>query len=223
MDSIWDDTLKRFKEENPNGIETRSSSENTLEKQKPFFASLLDSAFSNNNAKMISEMEAIFRRVLDEKEETRRKEFKDLVKATNEKLLDLNIVNDRLDTAARQDNLILIGQEEPAHNYTQYGYETQEELENLLIDAALKAEISLRPEDISMAHRIGRKPITAGGAPKKKPDGTKVARPILYKFIKRAKNIEILRAKKSLKNDHSIKFAEDVTPQRKKLCEYVTF
>ena len=72
MDSIWDDTLKRFKEENLTGLgkETGSSSENTLEKQKPFFASLLDSAFSNNNAKMMSEMEAIFRRVLDEKEET---------------------------------------------------------------------------------------------------------------------------------------------------------
>ena len=130
-------------------------------------------------------------------------------------------MNDRLDTATRQDNLILIGQEEPPQNYTQYGRETQEQLENIIIDAALKAEITIRPEEISSAHRIGRKPITSGGAPKKNRDGTKVARPILYKFNKRAKKIEILRAKKALKNDHSIKVAEDVTPQRKKLCEYV--
>ena len=231
VDNIWDTTLKRYKEENLTnvGMETRSSSvietDNTLEKQKPFFSSLLNSAFSNNNAlvhrQMMIEMEAIFRRVLDEKEESRKEEINGLVKATNGKLLDLNIINDRLDTNTRQDNLILIGQEEPSNNYTQYGYETQEELENLLIEAASKVDIIIKPEEISTAHRIGRKPVTPGGAPKKNRDGTKVARPILYKLNKRAKKTEILRAKKALKNDHDIKVAEDVTPQRKKLCEYV--
>ena len=132
VDTIWDDTFKKYKDENPTslGKETRASpvieSDAILEKQKPFFSNLLSTAFSGNNEKirsemrneMMSDMEAIFRRVLDEREETRLTEIRTLKTSINDKLLDLNIINDRLDASNRQDNLLLIGYEEPSKNYT---------------------------------------------------------------------------------------------------------
>ena len=46
-----------------------------------------------------------------------------------------------------------------------------------------------------------------------------MARPILFKFSKKAKRSELFKNKKDLRTDHSIKIAEDTTPLRRALCE----
>ena len=135
-------------------------------------------------------------------------------------LMKQEIKMDKIDALSRQDHILLIGHTEPNKNYDRNGRESQEELENILQAAGQKVNITINPEDISVAFRLGNNHKDADGTPKFYK-GKKVARPILYKFTKRSKRTELLKAKKDLRNSHSIKIGEDTTPLRRALCEYV--
>ena len=138
-----------------------------------------------------------------------------------EKLLDQTIAMDKLDAMNRQDNIILIGQEEHPSNYERFGRESEDILEGYLINAAEKVGVTIKPEEISYAYRIGSGHKEKNHTPKKRANGDNVARPILFRFAKRAKRVELLKTKKKLKEDHGIKIAEDATPLRKALCDFV--
>ena len=139
----------------------------------------------------------------------------------NNKLIDYKLDHDRLDAANRLDHIILHGHSEPNKNYQPKGYETQEELESYIIEAAGKVGIEIKSEHISFAHRIGKKPVNASGGPKLRENGSRFARPIIFKLVKRAMKEAIMRQKKTLKDDHNINISEDQTPLRRALCEYV--
>ena len=138
-----------------------------------------------------------------------------------EKVLNQTLLMDKMDATIRQDNVILIGQKEPASNYERYGRESENDLEGYLIDAAGKVGITIKPEEISFAYRIGSGHKEKNQAPKRRSNGENVARPILFRFAKRAKRVELLKAKKKLREDHGIKITEDATPLRKALCDFV--
>ena len=219
-----EDSLKLFKDENTESIgkDTRTTAaiemNEILEKQKPFFANLLGFMIRSNNEIMMSNMESMLRRIIDEKDAERHTEIQKIRSDTSDKTLDLVLKIDKLETQNRQDNIILFGHEEPVGNYSAYGRESVEELENILINAAEKVSVQLNPDHISEAFRMGKPP---RGPPKFTSSGTKVARPIMYKLIKRSKKTELLRAKKNLKTDHNIKIAEDTTQIRKSLCDFI--
>ena len=127
---------------------------------------------------------------------------------------------DRVETYIRQDNIILIGHEEPNSNYTTYGRESTDELENILIDVGNKVGVTIDRNHISDAFRLGKRPVNSDGSPKTRRDGiTKVCRPILFKILKRSTRTNLLQKKKTLKDNHGIKIGEDVTPMRKALCD----
>ena len=110
-DNIWDETFKKYQDENITNIGkgTRKTeaikTDEILETQKPFFSTLMSSWFCHNNAIMLKMMEDVVRKVISE-------EIKGVNECTNKKLIDLTIKNDNLDSANRQDNLIILGHEE---------------------------------------------------------------------------------------------------------------
>ena len=119
VENIWDASLKKYREGNTTlGKDTRTSegikTDEILETQKPFFSSIMNSMFCHNNAEIMKMMEIVMRRVM-------REENQGIKTSINTKLIDLTIENDRLDSLNRQDNLIVVGYEEPAKNYDQYG------------------------------------------------------------------------------------------------------
>ena len=133
--------------------------------------------------------------------------------------LDQKLNIDKIETYNRQDNIILFGHEEPDKNYTPFGRETQEEIENVLIDAGNKISLSIDRNHISDGFRLGKRPTNLDGSPKTREDGTRFARPIFFRLNKRFTRTALLRSKKTLKETHGIKIAEDITPMRKGLCD----
>ena len=219
VDTIWENSFKKYKDEtNTNiGRVTRNSEEiktdEILENQRPFFSSVFTSMFSHNNMEMMKMMELLIRKVVTEVNQG-------LISNTNNKLIDLAIENDRLDSINRLDNILVIGHIEPDKNYDQYGRETQDELENILINAANKVDIEIKREEISIAYRVGKRPILVDGQPKLRRGGDQFACPIFFKLNKRAKKAMILSEKKNLKDTHGIRIADDVSPMKKKLCDF---
>ena len=136
-----------------------------------------------------------------------------------DKILNQHIQTDKQDTYIRQDNLLLIGHKESPNNYENFGRESEEELEDILINIGVKVGVDLKREHISAAYRIGNNHKHLDNTPKKTQGGDNVARPILFKFSKKSKRSEFLKNKKDLKTDHDVKIAEDITPLRRALCE----
>ena len=136
-----------------------------------------------------------------------------------DKIMNQHILTDKLDTYSRQDNLLLIGCKESPKNYEDFGRESEDELENILIGIGDKVGVTIKPEHISVAYRIGNNHKYADNKPKKTNGGDDVARPILFRFSKKAKRSELFKNKKNLRTDHNIKIAEDTTPLRRALCE----
>ena len=139
----------------------------------------------------------------------------------SDKLIDNKLYLDKLEAASRSDHIILHGHAEPAQNYNINGYETQEQFEKYIIEAAGKVGVEIKSEHISFAHRIGQRPRNATGGPRLRENGENFCCPILFKFIKRAKKEALMRQKKTLKDSHSIKISEDQTLLRKALCNFV--
>ena len=102
--------------------------------------------------------------------------------------------SDRLETYNRQDNILVFGIEEPQKNYEQFGRETPEELDQILIDVASKVGVVVNPLSISDGFRLGKKPT---GSPVVREDGSTVARPILFRLNRRHKKQELMRKKKN--------------------------
>ena len=133
--------------------------------------------------------------------------------------LDHKLQMDKIETFNRQDNIIVIGYEEPAQNYQTYGRESPEDMENILINIGSKVGVSIDANHISDGFRMGKRPVNSDGSPKLRQDGSKFSRPICFRLNKRFKKTELLRSKKTLKDSHGIKISEDVTPIRKALCD----
>ena len=130
-----------------------------------------------------------------------------------EKLIEQRLICDRLDAQNRQSNVLVIGQEEPSSNFTSNGFESQDDFGNVLENIANKVSTPVSTQDIDYAHRLGKKPSGPSGTP----------RPILFKLTRRSKKIDLMRKKKLLRESHNIKIAEDITPLRKALCDFVNY
>ena len=61
-------------------------------------------------------------------------QLSNIASALNNNNYEQKVNTDRVEKYIRQDNIILIGHNEPSSNYTVSGRETTEELENVLID-----------------------------------------------------------------------------------------
>ena len=151
-------------------------------------------------------------------------QVKDIVSASghniDNSIKEQKVNTDRVETHIRQDNIILIGHEEPSSNYTTSGRETTDELENVLIDVGNKIGVTIDKNHISDAFRIGKRPVNSDGSPKLRHNGSKVCRPILFKLLKRSTKTALLQQKKTLRETHRIKIGEDITPMRKALCDF---
>ena len=148
------------------------------------------------------------------------KQASDIVKNRDQDKIDEKLNVDRQEVHNRRDNVIIFAYEEPPNNYLPNGRETQEQLEDILIDVGNKAGVKIERNYISDGFRMGKRPVNENGSPKTRHDGTKVARPIHFRLNKGFAKTALLRNKKMLKETHGIKIAEDTTPLRKALCDF---
>ena len=114
--------------------------------------------------------------------------------------------NDKLEQYQRRDNLRIVGIEEEVG-------ESEDKLEEKIAEVAREIGVTLDPGDISVAHRLG-----------KKPDGRNEnhARPVIVKFTRRKKRSEILKKKGELKKSRKKIFInEDLTGLRATLFKIV--
>lgn len=109
----------------------------------------------------------------------------------------------------------MIGYEEPYKNYQLYGWETPEDIENILVNVGGKVGVSTYPNHISDGFRMGKRPVNTDGSLKLRSDGIKFARPICFWLNKCFKKTELLCLKKKLKDSHGIKISEEFTPYLK--------
>ena len=194
-DSITE-AAKLYKETNPEIRNTRATSENLYEVLDKITPIIIACATAGNLALRDENTKAL--------------------ESLRHKLIEEKLNNDRLEAYNRQDNIIVFGWEEPSTNYETYGRESPEQLEQVLVDVAAKVGVTIDPNHISDGFRLGKRPT---GSPVLRSDGVHFARPILFRLNKRSKRTELLRKKKTLKETHRIKIAEDVTPLRKALCD----
>lgn len=102
--------------------------------------------------------------------------------------------NDKLEQYSRRDNLRISGLEEDVD-------ETEEVLEAKVIELAADIGVKLKPEEISVAHRLG-KPRDGG-------------RPLIVRFCHRKKRNEMMSNKKRLKgSQRKVYINEDLTSLR---------
>ena len=107
--------------------------------------------------------------------------------------------NDKLEQYMRRDNLRIFGMAEEAG-------EEEDVLEGKLIELTADMGVTLRPEEISVVHRVG------------KPRDS--ARPVIVRFTHRKKKNEIMNKKKELKKKgRNIFINEDLTPLRAALLK----
>ena len=213
----FSDSLAKFNEDKPVGHGTRGGAPELLQSAQPFFENFT----SNNNNLILSNVEYMLERLVDRFAKQSKEDKAEIYSKVSNKFVDHKLDHDKLDAMNRLDHIILHGHSEPAKNYQPNGYETQEEFEGYIIEAASNVGIDIKSEHISFAHRIGKRPVNAQGGPRLLRNGNKFARPIIFKLVKRAKKEELMRQKKNLKDNHNIKISEDQTPLRKALCEYV--
>lgn len=109
--------------------------------------------------------------------------------------------NDKLEQYSRRDNLRISGLEEDAG-------ETEEVLEAKVIELAEGIGVKLKPEEISIAHRLG-KPRDGG-------------RPLIVRFCHRKKRNEMITNKKKLKgSQRKVYINEDLTSLRATMMSLV--
>ena len=205
VNNIFKNTYDEFKKGDKMNL--RSSSKESFEENWSNMQPLLTASVS---AIMIA---------MDKRNQKKDAELIEFKEHCQDKIIKQHILTDKLDTYNRQDNLLLIGFKEPPKNYEDFGRESEEELENILISIGEKVGVEIKSEHISVAYRIGNNHKHPNNTPKKTSSGDNVARPILYKFSKKAKRAELFKNKKDLRTDHNTKIAEDTTPLRRALCE----
>ena len=115
---------------------------------------------------------------------------------------------DKLEAHDRDDNLVFLNLDEP-----ETGFETDEVVEQKIIDVVKEINVDLKNQEISVAHRFGKKI--------RNEDGSFKARPVICRFSKKAKKTEIARKKKGLKGKSSVVIYEDLTSIRRGLLNIV--
>ena len=111
---------------------------------------------------------------------------------------------DKLEAHDREDNLILHNVEEQSN-----GFETDETIEQKIIEEVKKIGVDLKSQEISVAHRFGKRI--------RNDNGTFKPRPVICRFSKKAKKTEIARKKKGLKGKSNVVIYEDLTSIRRGL------
>ena len=119
---------------------------------------------------------------------------------------------DKLEAHDREDNLIFLNIEEP-----ETGFESDEVIEQKIIDVLKDINIELKNEHISVAHRIGKKLLDGNGMRVRNDNGSIKSRPVIVRFSKKAKKFEIARKKKGLKGKSDVIIYEDLTSIRRGL------
>ena len=115
---------------------------------------------------------------------------------------------DKLEAHDREDNLIFLNIDEP-----ESGFETDEIIEQKIIDVVKDISVDLSNQEISVAHRFGKKI--------RNDNGTFKPRPVICRFSKKAKKTEIARKKKGLKGKSNVVIHEDLTGIRRGLLNVV--
>ena len=137
----------------------------------------------------------------------------DSLKESMQKVVLTQMYNaDRLEAHGREDNLIFLSIEEPVS-----GYESDEMIEQKVINVVKDISIDLKNEHISVAHRIGKDQLDTDGNREKNEDGTIKSRPVIVRFAKNAKKFEIARKKRELKGKSKVIIYEDLTSIRRGL------
>lgn len=109
---------------------------------------------------------------------------------------------DKLEQYQRRDNLRIFGFENEEG-------ESEADLERKVIDLASDIGVVLKPEEISVVHRVGRKV----------PDQN---RAVIVRFSQRKRRKELLKKKSELKNKHRNEFiSEDLTQLRAAMLKMV--
>ena len=119
---------------------------------------------------------------------------------------------DKLEAHDREDNLIFLNIEEPVS-----GYESDEVIEQKIIDIVKDISVDLKNEHISVAHRFGKKLLDRDGNRVRNDNGSIKARPVIVRFAKKAKKFEIARKKIGLKGKSNVIIYEDLTSIRRGL------
>ena len=205
VDNIFKKTYETFKKDDKMNL--RSGTKESFEDSWSNMMPLLTASVS---AIMIS---------MEKRNQRKDAEHEAFKNHCQDKIMKQHILQDKQDALIRQDNLLLFGCKEPSKNYENFGRETEEELEDILISVGAKVNVALKPEHISVAYRIGNNHKFPDNSPKKTQSGDNVARPILFKFSKKAKRSELFKNKKDLRTDHNVSIAEDTTSLRRALCE----
>ena len=121
-------------------------------------------------------------------------------------------VFDKLEAHDREDNLIFLNIDEP-----ESGFESDEEIEQKVIDVVKDCNVDLKNQHISVAHRFGKKLVDGSGVRIRNSNGTIKARPVIVRLSKKAKKVEIARKKKALKGKTNVIIFEDLTSIRRGL------
>ena len=109
--------------------------------------------------------------------------------------------NDKMEQYSRRENLRIFGINEEAN-------ETEDVLEAKVIELAGDIGVEIKPDDISVAHRMG-KPREGG-------------RPVIVRFCHRKKKYEMMRNKKKLKGrQRKVYINDDMTSLRAKMMKLV--
>ena len=109
--------------------------------------------------------------------------------------------NDKMEQYSRRENLCISGIDEEEN-------ETNDVLEAKVTELAGNIGVELKPDDISVAHRMG-KPKEGG-------------RPVIVRFCHRKKNNEVMRNKKKLKErQRKVYVNDDLTSLRAKMMKLV--
>ena len=189
---IYQESLTKINEDSSVGHGTRGGAPEFLTNAQPFFETFT----TNDNKVLLQDGQNIFEKVLDTYALKNVEDKTENFEKVNEKFIDNKLNFDKLEAASRLDHIIIHGHKDPNQNYQINGYETQEQLEIYIIEAAVKVEIEIKPEHISFAHRIGQRPRNSQGEPRLREDSQRFCYPVLFKFVKRAKNEALMRQKK---------------------------
>ena len=119
---------------------------------------------------------------------------------------------DKLEAHDREDNLIFLNIDEP-----ETGFESDEEIEQKIINVVKEISVELKNEHISVAHRFGKKLLDGNGLRARNDNGSIKSRPVIVRFAKKAKKFEIARKKMGLKGKSNVIIYEDLTNIRRGL------